>query len=58
MTFVIYTKMKTNILSISMNKDFNYWVGNCFTPKRGDRRGCNRKVVGFTTTYAIIAYHH
>jgi len=23
-----------------------------------DRRGHDRKVFGFTTTYAIIAYHH
>jgi hypothetical protein len=23
-----------------------------------DRRGCDRMVVGFTTTYAISAYHH
>ena len=22
------------------------------------RRGCDRMVVGFTTTYAISAYHH
>ena len=22
------------------------------------RRGCNRTLVGFTTTYAISAYHH
>ena len=24
----------------------------------GDRRGRDRMVVGFTTTYAISAYHH
>jgi hypothetical protein len=24
----------------------------------GDRIGCDRMVVGFTTTYAIGAYHH
>jgi len=24
----------------------------------GDRRGRNRMVVGFTSTYAISAYHH
>jgi hypothetical protein len=24
----------------------------------GDHRGCDRMVVGFTTTSAIIAYHH
>jgi hypothetical protein len=23
-----------------------------------DRRGCDRMVVGFTTTYAIRAYHY
>jgi hypothetical protein len=23
-----------------------------------DRRGCDRMVVGFTTTYVISAYHH
>jgi len=23
-----------------------------------DRCGCDRMVVGFTTTYAISAYHH
>jgi hypothetical protein len=23
-----------------------------------DRRGCDRMVVGFTTTYAVSAYHH
>ena len=26
-------------------------------PRRG-RRGLDRMVIGFTTTYAIIAYHH
>ena len=41
-----------------MNKEFNYWVGTCFTPKRGDRRDRNRMVFGFTTTYAISASHH
>ena len=25
---------------------------------RRGRRGCDRMVVGFTTTYAISAYHH
>jgi len=29
---------------------------NHFTPR--GRRGCDRMVVGFTTTYAISAYHH
>jgi len=24
----------------------------------GGRRGCDRMVVGFTTTYAISSYHH
>jgi hypothetical protein len=24
----------------------------------GDRRGCDRMVVGFTSTYAISAYNH
>ena len=27
-------------------------------PKGGGRRGRDRMVVGFTTTYAISAYHH
>jgi len=26
--------------------------------KIGGHRGCDRMVVGFTTTYAISAYHH
>jgi len=26
--------------------------------KVGDRRGRDRMIVGFTTTYAIHAYHH
>jgi len=32
-----------------MNNDILAWRG---------RRGCGRMVVGFTTTYAIGAYHH
>jgi len=28
------------------------------TFSRGGRRGRNRMVVGFTTTYAISEYHH
>ena len=30
----------------------NYWLDYW------DQRGCDRMVVGFTTTYAISAYHH
>jgi len=28
------------------------------SPTVGDRRGRDRMLVGFTTTYAISAYHH
>ena len=34
-----------------------YTVGGKLYSDEG-RRGCDRMVVGFTTTYAISAYHH
>jgi len=34
-----------------------YILQSIFIPK-GGRRGRDRMVVGFTTTYAISAYHH
>jgi len=34
------------------------WHGDVEPNQRGGRRGRDRMVVGFTTTYAIGAYHH
>ena len=36
------------------NRALQQWLVQC---NRG-RRGCDRMVVGFTTTYAVGAYHH
>ena len=36
---------------------YTYPVG-LFSCEDGDRRGRNRMVAGFTTNYAISAYHH
>ena len=33
-------------------------LGDSYPPPRGGRRGSGRMVVGFTTIYAIGAYHH
>jgi hypothetical protein len=34
-----------------------YPIATCENIERGSH-GCDRMVVGFTTTYAISAYHH
>jgi hypothetical protein len=36
----------------------NYWLYSVMSTKVRDRRGPDHMVVGFTTTYAISAYHH
>ena len=37
--------------------DYGYFLGGV-KKKKFSNRGRDRMVVGFTTTYAIIAYHH
>jgi hypothetical protein len=37
---------------------FNATFNHYFTCSYWNRRGRHRMVVGFTTTYAISAYHH
>ena len=39
-------------------KQKNIKLSDQFQNKIGDSSGCDRIVVGFTTTYAISAYHH
>ena len=34
------------------------YIANCIIICNRERRGSDRMVVGFTTTYAISAYHH
>jgi hypothetical protein len=41
---------KIKIIDISKYLNSHIWLGG--------RRGRHRMVVGFTTTYAITAYHH
>jgi len=36
----------------------SYFVSHFFLFFERGRRGCDHMVVGFTTTYAISAYHH
>jgi hypothetical protein len=37
---------------------YKFGAKSPFLPQNRDRRGRDRMVVGFTTTYAISAYHH
>jgi hypothetical protein len=50
----IYEKNK-GISAKRIYKGSYFYVGY---QKYGDRRGRDRMIVGFTTTYAISAYHH
>ena len=61
-TWAIVTHFGPNVIkSINLLIVVNFIVGEMYsnhwksTPLR---RGCDRLVVGFTTTYAICAYHH
>jgi len=38
--------------------NYQFILNNIQLPLSGGRRGRDRMVVGFTTTYAISAYHH
>ena len=48
----------------AIKTSYNIAIINFYMPAKitvmiiGDRHGCDRMVVGFTTTYAIGAYHH
>jgi hypothetical protein len=35
-----------------------YYMNIVIIMQTGAGRGCDRMVVGFTTTYAMIVYHH
>ena len=43
---------------IHLNFAFKILHEYCDYHANRDRRGCDRMVVGFTTTYAMIVYHH
>jgi hypothetical protein len=43
--------------TLSQSIDLEHSTDNSESLERG-RHGCDRMVVGFTTTYAISAYHH
>ena len=45
------SRLSTSALIIMVNTQLS-------STNRGRRRGRDRMVVGFTTTYAISAYHH
>jgi hypothetical protein len=56
-SFLFYAFVKKAFV-IKNKCKFSYILHyNCFNLFRG-RRGGDRMVVGFTTTYAISAYHH
>ena len=54
----------SNLVVLSFGKKGGYIIFvlvfnlGIYVHKKQGRRGCDRMVVGFTTTYAIIAYHH
>ena len=51
-----FNNVMKSILHIQHILTISYWT-HALYPYWG-RRGHNRLVVGFTTTYAVIAYHH
>ena len=56
----VYLKIQLNVNLVQVLRDQNFRYFKIFEFSylvRG-RRGRDRMVVGFTTTYAIIAYHH
>ena len=59
LTWNIYFTDDQNLLFFNTDFDIFYLlIPSDFIVCKGDRRGRDCKVVGFTTTYAINVYHH